>query len=327
MSLRARLHAAAFCALAISVAGPTGAAAPDYPNRPIRLIIPFPPGGGSDVTGRVVAQALGERLGTPLVVDNRAGAGGIIGTEMAANASRDGHTLLVVSLAHVITPWLYDLKGRYDPIRSFAPVAVVAASPIVLVANPGVPVKSVAELLAFARKHPGKLQYASAGVGSVSHLAAELFNYSARVNMLHVPYKGAGAATVDVVAGHANLTFGGLLATVPHVRAGRLRALGVGSLQRNPVLPDVPSIAEAGVPDYETVNWFGLVAPAGTPDRIIDRLSREIAVVQEQPELRRQLDTDGATVLRMTPAQFGAYMAADMAKWGRVVKAGAIRAN
>jgi tripartite-type tricarboxylate transporter receptor subunit TctC len=327
MSLRARLHAAALCALAISVAGPTGAAAPDYPNRPIRLIIPFPPGGGSDVTGRVVAQALGERLGTPLVVDNRAGAGGIIGTEMAANASRDGHTLLVVSLAHVITPWLYDLKGRYDPIRSFAPVAVVAASPIVLVANPGVPVKSVAELLAFARKHPGKLQYASAGVGSVSHLAAELFNYSARVNMLHVPYKGAGAATVDVVAGHANLTFGGLLATVPHVRAGRLRALGVGSLQRNPVLPDVPSIAEAGVPDYETVNWFGLVAPAGTPDRIVDRLNREIAVVQEQPELRRQLDNDGATVLRMTPDRFGAYMAADMAKWGRVVKAGAIRAN
>ena len=329
MSARALLHAAKLGALALvlAFAGAGAASAQAYPARPIRLIIPFPPGGGSDVTGRIVALAMGERLGMPMVVDNRAGAGGIIGTELAANAARDGYTLLVASLAHVISPWLYDLKGRFDPIRSFAPVAIVAGSPIVLVVHPGEPARSVAELLAFARKNPGKLQYASAGIGSVSHLAAELFTYSSKVDLLHVPYKGAGAATVDVVAGHANLTFGGLLATVPHVRAGRLRALGVGSLQRNPILPDVPTIAEAGVPDYETVNWFGLLAPAGTPAAIIERLHREVSAVQELPEIRKQLDNDGATVLRMTPARFGAYMAADMEKWGRVVRAAGIKAN
>ena len=301
--------------------------AQDYPAKPVRMIIPFPPGGGSDFVGRVAAQALGERLGVQIVVDNRAGAGGIIGTELAANASRDGYTLLVVSLAHVINPWLYDLAGRYHPTRSFAPVAIIAASPVVLVAHPGLPVKSVADLLAFARRHPGKLQFASAGVGSVTHLAAELFSHTAKVEMLHVPYKGAGPAMADVIAGHVNLVFGGLLATVPHVRSGRVRALGVGSSQRNPILPEVPTIAEAGVPGYETVNWFGLVAPVGTPVRIVDRLSRELAAVQDLPEVRRQFDADGATVMRMTPAQFGAYMDAEMEKWGRVVRSSGIKGN
>ncbi len=327
MSVRALLHATALCVLAAAGAAAATAGAQAYPTKPIRVIIPFPPGGGSDVIGRVVAQSLGDRLGTQMVIDNRAGAGGIIGTELAAGASRDGYTLLVVSLAHAINPWLYDLKGRYDPIKSFAPVAIMAASPVMLVAHPGAPVKSVTELVAFARKQPGKLQYASAGVGSVSHLAAELFIYTAKVAMLHVPYKGAGAATVDVIAGNANLTFGGLLATVPHVRAGRLRALGVGSLQRNPVLPDIPTIAESGVPGYETVNWFGLLAPAGTPPTIVERLHRDVTAVQEQAEVRRQLDNDGATVVRMTPAQFGAYMVAEMEKWGRVVRAAGIKSN
>jgi tripartite-type tricarboxylate transporter receptor subunit TctC len=312
-----------FCALALAAS----VAAQDYPTKPVRMIIPFPPGGGSDVTGRVMATALSERLGRQVVVDNRAGAGGIIGSEIAANAPRDGYTLLVVSLAHVVNPWLYDLKGRYHPIKSFAPVAIVAASPVVLVVNPGVPAQSVADLVALARKQPGKLQYASAGVGSVTHLAAELFKYTAKVDILHVPFKGAGPATLDVVAGHTNLLFGGLLATVPQVRAGRLRALGVGSLKRNPILPEVPAIAEAGVPGYETVNWFGLVAPAGTPAVIVERLHREITAVQSLPEVQKQFDADGATVLRMTPDRFGAYMVADMDKWERVVKAGGIKAQ
>jgi tripartite-type tricarboxylate transporter receptor subunit TctC len=291
------------------------------------MIIPFPPGGGSDVTGRVVATALSERLGRQVVVDNRAGAGGIIGTELASNAPGDGYTLLMVSLAHAVNPWLHDLKGRYHPIKSFAPVALIAASPVVLVVNPGVPASSVAELVALAKKRPGKLQYASAGVGSVTHLAAELFKYTAKVDILHVPFKGAGPATVDVVAGHTNLLFGGLLATVPQVRSGRLRALGVGSLKRNPVLPDVPSIAEAGVPGYETVNWFGLVAPAGTPAAIVQRLHREVTAVQDLPQVQKQFDADGATVLRMSPAEFGAYMLADMTKWERVVKEAGIKAQ
>jgi tripartite-type tricarboxylate transporter receptor subunit TctC len=315
------LLAAAACA----VLATSPAAAQDYPARPIRMIIPFPPGGGSDVTGRVVATALSERLGRQVVVDNRAGAGGIIGSEIAANAPRDGYTLLMVSLAHVVNPWLHDLTGRYHPIRSFSPVAIIAASPVVLVVNPKVPVRSVSDLVATAKKEPGKLQYASAGVGSVTHLAGELFKYTARVDLLHVPFKGAGPATLDVVAGHTNLLFGGLLATVPQVRSGRLRALGVGSLKRNPILPDVPSIAEAGVPGYETVNWFGLVAPAGTPAALVARLHREVTAVQELPEVRTQFDADGAAVLQMTPARFGAYMVADMKKWERVVKGSGIK--
>jgi len=303
----------------------TPVVAQDYPTKPIRMIIPFPPGGGSDVTGRVVATALSERLGRQVIVDNRAGAGGVIGSELAANAPRDGYTLLMVSLAHVVNPWLYDLKGRYHPIKSFAPVAIIAGSPVVLVVNPSVPVNSVADLVALAKKQPGRLQYASAGVGSVTHLAAELFKYTARIDMLHVPFKGAGPATLDVVGGHTNLLFGGLLATVPQVRSGKLRALGVGSLKRNPILPDVPSIAEAGVPGYETVNWFGLVTPAGTSAAIIERLHREITAVQGLPDVQKQFDADGATVLRMSAARFGAYMVADMNKWERVVKEGGIK--
>jgi tripartite-type tricarboxylate transporter receptor subunit TctC len=303
------------------------AAAQDYPTKPIRMIIPFPPGGGSDVTGRVVATALGERLGKQVIVDNRAGAGGVVGSELAANAPKDGYTLLMVSLAHTVNPWLYELNGRYDPIKSFAPVAIIAASPVVQVVNPSLPVHSVADLLALAKQQPGKLQYASAGIGSVTHLAGELFKYTAKVDMLHVPFRGAGPATIDVVGGHTSLMFGGLLATVPHIRSGKLRALGVGSLKRNAILPEVPTIAEAGVPGYETINWFGLVAPAGTPPAIIERLHREITAVQDLPEVQKQFDADGATVMRMTPAEFGDYMVADMNKWERVVKEAGIKAQ
>jgi tripartite-type tricarboxylate transporter receptor subunit TctC len=313
---------AAACAFVLTAP----AAAQDYPAKPVRMIIPFPPGGGSDVAGRVVATALSERLGRQVIVDNRAGAGGVIGSELAANAPKDGYTLLVVSLAHTVNPWLYDLKGRYHPIKSFVPVAAMAASPVVLVVNPSVPVQSVADLVALARKQPGRLQYASAGVGSVTHLAGELFKYTAKVDMLHVPFKGAGPATLDVVGGHTNLLFGGLLATVPQVRSGKLRALGVGSLKRNPVLPDVPAIAES-VPGYETVNWFGLVAPAGTPAALVDRLHREVTAVQNLPDVQKQFDADGATLLRMSPAGFGAFMTADMNKWERVVKEGGIKAQ
>jgi tripartite-type tricarboxylate transporter receptor subunit TctC len=310
-------------ACTLVVPGP--AAAQAYPAKPIRMIIPFPPGGGSDVTGRVVAAALGERLGRHVVVDNRAGASGVIGSEIAANAPRDGYTLLMVSLAHVVNPWLHDLKDRYHPIKSFAPVAIIAASPVVLVVHPGVPAQSVADLVALSKKQPGRLQYASAGVGSVTHLAGELFRFTARVDVLHVPFKGAGPATLDVIAGRSHFLFGGLLATVPQVRSGKLRALGVGSLKRNPILPDVPSIAESGVPGYETVNWFGLVAPAGTPAAIVERLHREVTAVQNLPAVRKQFDADGAALLQMTPARFGDYMVADMKKWERVVKEGGIK--
>jgi len=294
-------------------------AAQDFPSKPIRMIIPFPPGGGSDVTGRAVAAALGDRLGRQVIVDNRAGAGGVIGSELAANAPKDGYTLLMVSLAHTVNPWLYDLKGRYDPIKSFVPVAMIAASPVVMVVNPNVPIASVAELVALAKKQPGKLQYASAGIGSVTHLAAELFKYSAKIDMLHVPFKGAGPATIDVVGGHTSLMFGGLVATAPQIRSGKLRAIGMGSLKRNPVFPEVPAIAEAGVPGYETVNWFGLVAPAGTPAAIVDRLNAATARAVAAPDVRERYAALNLDPVSSTPQEYAAYLRAEVGRWRKVV--------
>src|SRR5437867_5362967 len=251
------------------------AAAQDYPTKPVRLIIPFPPGGSNDVVGRLIATHLGERLGKQVVVDNRgAGAGGVVGSEVAAHAPRDGYTLLIISLAHAVNPWLYKLP--YDPIKAFTPVAILASGSNVLVVNPELPVHSVKDLLAAAKERPGKLQYASAGVGSFQHLGGELFKLMAGVDLLHVPFKGGGPAMIDVIGGHTKVMFSSLVQTTPHIRSGKLRALGTGGLTRNPVLPDVPTIAEAGVPGYEAVNWWGVVAPAGTAAAIVDQLPQDI---------------------------------------------------
>jgi tripartite-type tricarboxylate transporter receptor subunit TctC len=233
----------------------------------------------------------------------------------------------MVSLAHTVNPWLYDLKGRYDPIKSFAPVAIIAASPVVLVVNPNVPVKSVADLVALAKKQPGKLQYASAGVGSVTHLAGELFKYTAKVDMLHVPFKGAGPATVDVVGGHTSLMFGGLLATTPQIRSGKLRALGVGGPHRLAALPEVPTFAEAGLPGAEATNWWGIVAPAGTPAAVVQRLQGDIGAIVDSSDTQKRFELEGADVLRMTSAEFGQHIAAETAKWTRVVKQAGIKAQ
>ena len=247
----------------------------------MRLIIPFPPGGSNDVVGRMIATQLSERLGKQVVVDNRAGAGGVIGTEIAANAPPDGYTLAIISLAHAVNPWLYKLN--YDPIKSFAPVGILASGPNVLAVNPGLPVNSVKELVALAKQKPGDLQYASAGIGSFQHLGGELFKLEAGVDMLHVPFKGGGPAMIDVIGGHTKLVFSSLVQTTPHIKSGKLKPLGVGGTKRNPVLPDVPTIAEAGVPTYEAVNWWGIVAPAGTPQAIIDKLHKELTEVQNSP--------------------------------------------
>src|SRR5882757_1087425 len=225
-------------------------AAKDYPSKPVRLIIPFPPGGSNDVVGRVIATHLSDRLGKQVVVDNRgAGAGGVVGSEVAANAPRDGYTLLIISLAHAVNPWLYKLP--YDPIKSFTPIAILASGPNVLVVNPDLPVHSVKDLLAAAKEKPGQLQYASAGIGSFQHLGGELFKLMAGVNILHVPFKGGGPAMIDVIGGHTKVMFSSLVQTTPHIKSGKLRALGTGGAKRSPVLPDVPTIAEAGVPNYE----------------------------------------------------------------------------
>jgi tripartite-type tricarboxylate transporter receptor subunit TctC len=304
----------------------TTVAAQDYPTKPVRLIIPFPPGGSNDVVGRFIATQLGERLGKQVIVDNRgAGAGGIVGTEIAANAPHDGYTLLIISLAHAVNPWLYKLP--YDPIKAFTPVAVLASGPNVLVVNPALQVQSVKDLVTLAKQKPGQIQWASAGVGSFQHLGGELFKLTAGVDMLHVPFKGGGPAMIDVIGGHTQVMFSSLVQTTPHIKSGKLRALGTGGLKRNPVLPDVPTVAEAGVPTYEAVNWWGIVAPAGTPPAIVEKLHQAISAVQDSPEVQKQFSTEGAEVVKKSSAEFGQFMISEMNKWERVVKEGGIKAE
>jgi tripartite-type tricarboxylate transporter receptor subunit TctC len=302
----------------------SGAAA-QYPDRPVRLIIPFPPGGSNDVVGRLVANQLSEKLGHKVFVDNRGGAGGVLGTEAAANAAPDGYTLLVVSIAHAVNPALYKLN--YDPIKSFAPISIMATGPNVLAVNPTLPVKSVKELVALAKEKPGSIDYASAGVGSFQHLGGELFKLVAGVNLQHVPYKGGGPAMQDVIAGHVKVMFSSLVQTTPFIHSGQLRALGVGGAKRNPVLPDVPTIAEAGVPGYLADNWWGIVAPAGTPQPIIERLHKDVQAALKSPELQAAFAREGAASVEMSTAQFKDYIEAEIAKWARVVKEGNIKAQ
>jgi tripartite-type tricarboxylate transporter receptor subunit TctC len=312
--------------LALTTAVAARDPARDYPNKPVRLIIPFPPGGSNDVVGRLIATHLGERLGKQVVVDNRgAGAGGLVGSEVAANSPHDGYTLLIISLAHAVNPWLYKLP--YDPIKAFEPVAILASGPNVLVVNPTLPANTVQDLLKLAKEKPGQLQYASAGVGSFQHLGGELFKLMASVNILHVPFKGGGPAMIDVIGGHTKVMFSSLVQTTPHIRSGKLRALGTGGLTRNPVLPEVPTIAEAGVPDYESVNWWGVVAPAGTPAAITEKLHAAITDVQNSDEVKKHFATEGAQVVQMSSADFGRYIEKDMKKWERVVKEGGIKAE
>ena len=317
--------AAACLVLAGTGFGTVLAAAQNYPTRPVRLIIPFPPGGSNDVVGRLIAIKLGDRLGKQVVVDNRSGAGGVIGTEAVAKAPPDGYTLLVVSLAHAVNPWLYKLN--YDPIKDFAPVGLLAKGANVLVVSPSLPVHSVAELIALAKKQPGDLQYASAGIGSFQHLGSELFKLMAGVDLLHVPFKGGGPAMIDVVGGHTKVMFSSMVQTVPQIHSGKLRALGTGGLQRSAVLPEVPTIAEAGVPGYEAVNWWGIAAPKGTPQAIIDKSNTEILAVQNAPEVQKQFALEGGEPVPMKPDVFGAYMVSEMNKWEKVVKQGGIKAE
>jgi tripartite-type tricarboxylate transporter receptor subunit TctC len=303
----------------------TIAAAQDYPTKPVRVIIPFPPGGINDTVGRLVATHLSTRLGKQFVVDNRGGAGGTVGTELTVNAPKDGYTLLVISLAHAVNPWLYKLP--YDPIKAFAPIAIVASAPNVITVHPSLPVHSVKELVTLAKEKPGQVQYASAGIGSFMHLGGELFKLSAGINLLHVPFRGAGPAMIDILGGHTKVAFATTLTAPPYVRDGKLRALGIGAATRSPSLPDVPTVAEAGVSGYEVANWVGVVAPAGTPQSIIDKLHQEISAIQDSPEVARQFAAEGAEAMRMSSAAFGAYMVAEMAKWERVVREGGIKAE
>jgi tripartite-type tricarboxylate transporter receptor subunit TctC len=312
------MHALMLKAAGILLALSTAAAAQDYPVKPIRLIVPFPPGGFNDIVARMVATQLGERLGKQVIVDNRTGAGGVVGTELVAHAAPDGYTLLIASLAITINPWFH--KTSYDAVKSFAPVALLATAPNVISIQPDLPFKSVKDLIDAAKKQPGKLQYASAGVGSFMHLGPELFKQMAKVDILHVPFRGAGPALIDVAGGNTHMSFGSIPSTITHLRSGKLRALGVGSRKRNALVPDVPTIDESGLPGYEFSNWIGIVAPAGTPPAIVARLHKELTAIQDTPELKKQFAHEGADIVRMSSAEYGKFIASETAKWGKVVK-------
>ena len=301
------------------------AAAEDYPSRPIRLIIPFPPGGSNDVVGRIIANQLGAKLGQTIFVDNRAGAGGVVGTDLAAKAAPDGYTLLVISLAHAVDPAIY--KEPFDPIKDFTPVAILATGTNVLTVNPNVPVHSVKELIELAKAKPGTLNYASAGIGSFQNLSGELFKLLAGVDIVHVPYKGGGPSMLAVIAGDDQLMFSSIVQTIPNIQSGSLRALATGGAQRSPILPDLPTIAEAGVPGYVAADWWGIVAPAGTPQPIVDTLHGAIEEVLRSADTMKYLDQQGAAPLHMTTSEFGAYIAAEMAKWGPVATKAGIKAE
>jgi tripartite-type tricarboxylate transporter receptor subunit TctC len=315
-----------FIAAAMVLAGLLATAfAQDYPNRPVRLIVPFPPGGSNDVVGRLVAMQLSTQLGQQVFVDNRGGAGGVIGTEACATAAPDGYTLCIISIAHAVNPALHRLN--YDPIKSFAPISIFATGPNVLAINPTLSVNSVKELVALAKQKPGELNYASAGVGSFQHLGGELFKLTAGVNIVHVPYKGGGPAMQDVISGHVKIMFSSLIQTTPFIKSGQLKALGTGGAKRTSVLPDVPTISEAGVPGYVADNWWGLAAPAGLPGPLVEKLFAASQAALKSPELLAAFEREGAAPVTMTTAEFGDYIKDEIAKWGRVVKEGNIQSQ
>jgi tripartite-type tricarboxylate transporter receptor subunit TctC len=249
----------------------------------------------------------------------------IVGTEVVAHAPKDGYTIGIISIAHAVNPWLYKLP--YDPIKSFAPIAIIASAPDVVVVHPSLAVHSVPDLIALAKEKPGQLQYASAGVGSFMHLGGELFKLAAGVDLLHVPFKGAGPAMIDLLGGHTKVAFATTVTAPPHIRSGKLRALGVGATNRHPLLPDVPTVAEAGVPGYEVANWIGIVAPAGTPASIVEKLHKEISAIQDLADVQKQFAAEGAEVVRLSPSAFAAFMVKEMHKWEQVVKEGGIKAE
>ena len=302
----------ALCAVAF------GAAA-QYPNKPVHIVVPSAPGDGSDLTARLIGDKLGAVLGQPVIIDNKLGAGGVVGTEYAAHQPADGYTLIMANAgSHAINAALYS-KLSYDPAKDFTAVALVAVAPNMMSVNPALPVKSVGEFIAYAKAHPGEINYASGGNGSSAHLSAELFKSMTGIRMNHVPYKGSTPALTDLIGGQVQVMIGNLPPMLQHVKSGKLRALAVTTLKRYPGLPEVPTVAESGLPGFETVAWFGLFAPAGTPKDIVARLNREVNAIVAQPEVRERLLGLGMEPALGTPEDYTARQAADIAKWKKVV--------
>lgn len=315
------------CVAVFALLGATAAHASDYPNKPIRLIIPYAVGGSTDQTGRLLAKSLSERLGQPIVVENKAGAGGSIGHDFVAKAPSDGYTLLFSAAGPLtVTPHTY-ARLSYEPIKSFEPVALVATQPLLLVVRPGLEVSKLSDLIALAKSGPRKLSYGSFGNGSAAHLAGEHFKTLTNVDMVHVPYKGSGPALVDLVAGQIDLMFDVFSTAAPLVKGDKIRAIAITSSERSPHFPQIPTMKEAGVDGFDAGTWFGLLAPSNTPKEIIDRLSRDVNAALGEKELSQTLAAQGASLRGGTPEQFRAHFLAEYDKWGRVVKAAGVTAN
>jgi tripartite-type tricarboxylate transporter receptor subunit TctC len=306
------------CACAIAVALPS--VAQTYPAKAIRMIVPFPPGGTTDILGRIAGQKITEALGQQVIIDNRAGAGGNIGTELVAKSPPDGYTLLTdPGSTLTINPSLFS-KLSFDPLKDFAPITILAAVPNMLEVHPSLPVKNVRELIALAKTKPGQLNYASTGAGQSTHLSMELFKTMAGIDLNHIPYKGSAPALTDLLGGQVSLMFDNMPSSLPHVKAGKLRALAVSTLKRSPTMPQLPTVAESGLPGFEVSVWFAVLAPAGTPREVVNKLNAVLVKALQAPDVKERLASQGAEAVGNTPEQFSAQMKRDLVKWAKVVK-------
>ncbi|MDB5922809.1 MAG: hypothetical protein JWN13_1745 [Betaproteobacteria bacterium] len=318
---RFKLERAVFAALVAALS--TTAGAQSYPAKPIRLVVPLAPGGGGDIVARIIGQKISEPLGQAVIVDNRPGGSTIIGTELVARSAPDGYTLVMATSSHGINPSLYKLP--FDPIKDFTPVCFFATSPMMLTVHPNVPAKTVKDLIAVAKANPGKLNYASSGTASIVHLAGELFNVSAGVKTVHIPYKGTGPALNDLLGGQIDMMFASPVPTIPHVKAGKLRAIAMASTQRSPAMPDLPTVAEGGLPGFEAATYFIVLGPANMPAAVVSRLNGEMIKAAQLPDVNERLSTQGATVVGGTPQQALAHIETEIARWAKVVKAAGVK--
>jgi tripartite-type tricarboxylate transporter receptor subunit TctC len=320
-ALMRRARCASLCVI-LTLAG-AAHAQERYPSRPVRLVVPFAPGGGADISARMIAGKLTERFREQVLVDNRPGAGGNVGSDIVAKSAPDGYTLLLVSSSYGANPALYKLS--FDPVNGFEPITLVSEQPFILVVHPSLPVRTVKELIALAKAKPGALNYVSSGTGGIVHLGTEYFKSMAGVDLVHIPYKGGNTAHNDLIAGFVQVYFGTILSTLPVVKSGKLRALGVSTAKRNAALPDVPTVAEAGVPGFSFSGWYAVLAPAKTPRDITTVLNREIVALLQAPDVKERLAAEGSTVVASTPEALREHLRRDIAKWQKVVKTANIR--
>ena len=311
--------------LAALLAAPLVAFAQSYPAKPVRIIVPFAPGGGSDLAGRLVAAKLSERMGTQFIVENRPGAGSNLGAEIAVKAPPDGYTLLLISASYTVNPSVYKLT--FDPINDITPIIQISGGPYVVAIHPSVPASNLKEFVEYARKQPEKLAYGSSGSGSIMHVASEYFLDAAKIKVLHIPYKGTGPAVADTIGGQVQLVFGAVPVTLPHVKAGRLRALAVTTDKRIAAAPDLPTVAESGYPGYEVTNWHGLVGPKGLPHDIVARLNKEIGEVVKGDDMKKNLAADGLEPAGGSPERFGQILKNEMVRWAKVVQQAGIKVD